>query len=147
MPPPIYHPTPAPSRVLAVTLGFGLVISFAGAGSVAAQYDREGRYVPSPLGQPADPYARPIPNYSGKPGAAIGTPRLPRAYEIQPPTAPLLYRAPETVKVPSASATVPLVPLSRQQCDEGWLPESNVPRVEFNRRCARMRRVSPEQRP
>ena len=44
----------------------------------AAQYDRDGRYVPSPNGIPADPTARPIPMYSGTPGEAIGTPSLPR---------------------------------------------------------------------
>ena len=51
-----------------------------------AQYDRDGRYIPSPNGIPSDPTARPIPMYSGTPGAAIGTPITPRA-EITPPPA------------------------------------------------------------
>ena len=39
-------------------------------GSALAQYDRDGRYVPSPRGVPQDPYARPIPMYPGTPGSA-----------------------------------------------------------------------------
>ena len=42
--------------------------------SALAQYDRNGRYVPSPMGVPQDPYARPIPMYPGTPGGAVGTP-------------------------------------------------------------------------
>ena len=48
-------------------------------GSASAQYDRDGRYVPSPRGVPQDPYARPIPMYPGTPGGAVGTPIRPRA--------------------------------------------------------------------
>jgi len=42
-------------------------------GPALAQYDRDGRYVPSPMGVPQDPYARPIPMYPGTPGGAAGT--------------------------------------------------------------------------
>jgi hypothetical protein len=55
------------------------------AASASAQYDRDGRYVPSPNGVPLDPTARPVPMDSGKPGDAIGTPIMPRS-EIPRPT-------------------------------------------------------------
>jgi hypothetical protein len=63
-----------------------------------AQYDRDGRYVLSPMGVPQDPYARPIPMYPGTPGGAVGTPILPRA------------AIPETPVVPPLRRDIPLTP-------------------------------------
>lgn len=97
-----------------------------------AQYDRDGKYVPSPLGVPADPYAKPIPNYSGKPGAAIGTPVWPRIEPYQQPNA--LAPRPEVPITRRPSNSLP-VPISVDQCEEGWSKSTRVPRVEFNRRC------------
>lgn len=98
----------------------------------SAQYDREGRYVPSPLGVPADPYAKPIPNYSGKPGAAIGTPVWPRVEPYKPHNA--LAPRPQVPISRRPSNSLP-VPISVDQCEDGWSKSTRVPRVEFNRRC------------
>lgn len=97
-----------------------------------AQYDRDGKYVPSPMGVPADPYAKPIPNYSGKPGAGIGTPVWPRVQPYQQPNA--LAPRPEVPITRRPSNTLP-VPISVDECEEGWSKSTRVPRVEFNRRC------------
>lgn len=103
--------------------------------TASAQYDREGRYVPSPMGVPADPYARPIPGYSGKPGAARGTPAWPRAYDLKPSPPPRIRREAERVYVPPSSLPKAIVQISKKQCREGWSPDTDVPRVLFNRRC------------
>ncbi len=104
-----------------------------------AQYDRNGRYVPSPMGVPADPYARVVPNYSGTPGRVTGTPVSP------PPPEPLKVPPLTTQRLDPAAGTysAPLVPLTADQCKEGWSVETNIPRVEFNRRCSRMRAKAP----
>lgn len=108
-------------------------------GDVLAQYDRNGRYVPSPMGVPADPYARVVPNYSGTPGRVTGTPVTP------PPPAPLTVPPLTTQRLDPRAGTfsAPLVPLTADQCQEGWSVETNIPRVEFNRRCSRMRAKAP----
>lgn len=65
-------------------IGLALAAVIAVEGSALAQYDRDGRYVPSPMGVPQDPYAAPIPMYPGTPGGAVGTPALPRAAFLRP---------------------------------------------------------------
>lgn len=106
------------------------------AGQAVAQYDRDGRYVPSPLGIPADPYARPIPNYSGKPGDAKGTPIWPRGTPSDPAPAMLPRPPAPTSRLPGAlPQPVTVLPLTIEQCDEGWSSALKIPRVEFNRRC------------
>lgn len=100
---------------------------------VLAQYDKDGRYVPSPGGIPSDPYARPIPTYPGTPGGAIGTPIWPRGPDIAPP--PKVLQPPPITSYPS-SLPVPFVPLTLEQCDDGWSRATGVSRVEFKRRCA-----------
>lgn len=103
-----------------------------------AQYDRDGRYVPSPMGVPADPYARVVPFSPGTPGRVTGTP-------IQPP-GPAPLRAPPVTTMPldpragTSEATLP-VPVTRAMCSEGWSVDTGIPKVEFNRRCRRMRPV------
>lgn len=102
-----------------------------------AQYDREGRYVPSPMGVPTDPYARPIPNYSGRPGDAIGTPIWPRGMIADPPRVPPMKPA-EIQPVPHS--TLPRVVVTPDVCDKGWSKATRLTPVEFRRLCARVRR-------
>ena len=96
-----------------------------------AQYDRDGRYVPSPMGVPADPYARPVPMYPGSPGGAIGTPDLPRS-AFPPPPVP----APRKPRVSTEPLRPTFVPLTLEQCNDGWSRKSLVTPTEFRRRCA-----------
>src|SRR5262245_52387354 len=86
----------APLTLRAVTVAAVLA---AAAGPGMAQYDRDGRYVPSPMGVPADPFARPIPLHPGTPGQAVGTPIWLRG-AIPPPT-------PRAVLTPRVEPTVP----------------------------------------
>lgn len=98
---------------------------------VAAQYDRDGRYVPSPMGVPQDPYARPVPGSSGSPGAR-GEPIWPRG--AKPPPAETFRPAPPpTTPVPYGSQLPPVITL--EQCKDGWSAATNVPKADFNRRC------------
>lgn len=92
-----------------------LLAGMAVATPAAAQYDRDGRYVPSPNGVPQDPYARPIPMYPGTPGEAIGTPSLPRA-AIQP--SPEVNRLPPpTTSYPYSSRSLRYVAPKKRQND------------------------------
>ena len=107
----------------------------------AAQYDRDGRYVPSPMGVPRDPYASTVPGYSGTPGGTRGTPTIPRGM-ISPPASiveplpPVLQnRGDPPVRW---SDSTPLWPTAKQ-CARGWSAKTGIPRVEFNRKCRRMR--------
>jgi hypothetical protein len=67
-------------------------------------------------------------------GRAVGTPYEPPLAPQPPPPA----MSPRIETLPSAS-TMPPFPLTRAMCEDGWTPSTNVPRVEFNRRCARMK--------
>jgi hypothetical protein len=100
-----------------------------GAASANAQYDRYGRYVPSPMGVPADPHARPIPLYSGTPGGAIGTPREPPL----PPYRPLPGPIPPITSSPTGSR-----PITIMMCNDGWSRATRVSKAEFDRRCGKM---------
>jgi hypothetical protein len=85
------------------------------------------------MGVPADPYARTVPLYPGTPGRVIGTPN--------PPPAPPRLDVPRTgERLESTTGTYsqPLIPLTLEQCKEGWSASTGVPKVEFNRRCRRM---------
>ena len=100
-----------------------------------AQYDKDGRYVPSPNGIPADPRASVVPLYPGSPGGAIGTPTLPRAMTPQVPSvAPLA--SPPTVDVTRDASR--RVVVTRKMCAEGWSRATGVARSVFERRCAAM---------
>lgn len=101
-----------------------------------AQYDRDGRYVPSPMGVPADPYARPIPNYSGKPGDNKGTPIWPRGT----PSAPLPSMLPRSETPPHRLPGRLPVALPAEVCAEGWSRALGLTRVEFNRGCLKYRK-------
>jgi hypothetical protein len=118
-----------PFRVLLAVAAIAMT-----AGNGLAEYDREGRYVPSPGGIPSDPYARPIPGYSGTPGGAIGTPSLPR----------YLYPPPAVITQPRQTVPANVLPSSRplsiEQCHDGWSKSTRVTPTEFKRRCSLMLR-------
>lgn len=100
----------------------------------AAQYDRDGRYVPSPNGVPADPYARPVPLHPGTPGGAVGEPVGPRVLPV-PPVAPL---ARPPVTSPERGAWVPRekpVAMTLERCRSGWSKATRLTPTEFRRRC------------
>ena len=102
--------------------------------SALAQYDRDGRYVPSPRGVPQDPYARPIPMYPGTPGGAVGEPIRPRGAIPEPLVVPPLPR-----DIPQTSPLYPrFVPLSLAQCGTPWSRATKLTPTEFRRRCASM---------
>ena len=104
----------------------------AAASSAAAQYDRDGRYVPSPMGVPADPYARPVPMFPGSPGGgAIGTPDLPRSAFPEPARPP-----PRTPSVSTEPLRPTEVPLTLEQCKDGWSRKTLATPTEFRRYCA-----------
>ena len=103
----------------------------------SAQYDRERRYVPAPLGVPADPFARPIPLYSGKPGAANGTPIVPRGAIPDGGLAPISPR-PALPRAGSARS-LPVV-IDVEHCKSGWTKAMGVTRVAFDRRCSFLER-------
>ena len=101
-----------------------------------AQYDRDGRYVPSPNGIPQDPYARPVPMYPGTPGGAIGTPADPRNSILTPPKVNIIPRPTDNTPYSYSRS----VDLTIDDCDEGWSKDLRVTKVEFNRRCALLRK-------
>jgi hypothetical protein len=105
-------------------------------GAAVAQYDRDGRYVPSPNGIPRDPYASTVPGYSGTPGGGRGTPTVPRG---SIPEAPVIVRPRSPEPQVRIFESMP-VPLAIEQCDDAWSKSLRMTRVEFNRRCARLRR-------
>jgi len=103
-------------------------------GSAVAQYDRDGRYVPSPMGVPQDPYARPIPMYPGTPGGTVGTPIWPRGAIPETPVVPPLQR-----DIPQTPPLYPrFVPLTLAQCANPWSRATKLTPTEFRRRCASM---------
>jgi hypothetical protein len=95
-----------------------------------AQYDRDGRYVPSPMGVPSDPNARAIPLYPGTPGAATGT-EPQRAPPPVPQLAPMRGREAEALPPPR------IIALSAERCRQGWSRASGLPKRVFEARCAR----------
>jgi hypothetical protein len=96
-------------------------------GSALAQYDRDGRYVPSPN-------ARPIPMYPGTPGGAVGTPIWPRGAIRETPVVPPLQQ-----DVPQTPPLYPrFVPLTLAQCANTWSRATKLTPTEFRRRCASM---------
>jgi len=102
----------------------------------SAQYDRDGRYVPSPMGIPTDPDARIIQGYPGTPtpGGAVGAPTVPRDHE--PRLAPMKPR----VGVDNTVLTTRTVPLNKKRCSEGWSKKLGITSAEFEIRCAKINR-------
>jgi hypothetical protein len=99
-----------------------------------AQYDRDGRYVPSPNGVPLDPNAQLIPLYPGTPllpgqsGATLGTPRA-----LNPPAA-MPQALPPRLAEPSGSGSG-LARFRRIRCADGWTARTGVSRMAFTRWC------------
>jgi hypothetical protein len=119
-------------RRIVAPLPILLLALLAGLGPVQAQYDRDGRYVPSPNGIPSDPNARPIPMYPGTPGEAIGTPSLPRMPTITQPS----YQTP---RFPDARARPSgRVTLTPKRCRDGWSAATGIAPKEFERRCKKV---------
>ena len=122
-----------PKAVIALVTAI-LAASIAVQWSALAQYDRDGRYVPSPRGVPQDPNARPIPMYPGTPGGAVGEPIRPRGAIPEPLVVPPLPR-----DIPQTSPLYPrFVPLSLAQCGTPWSRATKLTPTEFRRRCASM---------
>ena len=122
------------SRTLSLALAVAVIIP--AASPAWAQYDRDGRYVPSPMGVPSDPYARPIPTYPGTPGRATGTPVLPRAATPSPPKVKRLQR----VEPPAFPSNSRPVSIRARQCAKGWSRSTGLSRKEFRRLCNKLRR-------
>ena len=75
-------PLRAPARAAFVALAALIVVATTPA---RAEYDANGRYVPSPMGKPSDPYRSYVPGYTGKPGGTKRPSTIPQAYELKPP--------------------------------------------------------------
>lgn len=118
-------------------LMFGLLLALAALlaspRAAFAQYDSQGRYVPSPMGKPSDPYRSYVPGYTGKPGGTKGLSTTPPAYQIKPAQAPAAIPMPKP-----ATPIAPLMPMihpTLEQCQAGWSKDFAMPRVRFNRAC------------
>lgn len=97
----------------------------------AAQYDRDGRYVPSPMGVPQDPYARPIPGYSGAPGEPKGTPIWPRGAIPQPPELAPMKPGPGERIYPRRDGP----PRRVVDCRHPWSKSMGIPRETHEKLC------------
>lgn len=119
---------------MAVTFRIVAIAAILAGAPAHAQYDRDGRYVPSPMGVPADPYARTVPLYPGTPGGAIGTPIWPRGTQQPPITS--------TTPQLNSPQTRPSNGLSVQRrlaaCDRGWSEATGLSRKGFEKRCAQL---------
>lgn len=102
----------------------------------SAQYDRDGRYVPSPMGVPSDPNARVVPMYPGSPGGAVGTPAWPRD-----PDQRLAPMKPRTGADDPRILWNRTVPLNKKRCVEGWSKKLGLTAAEFEIRCAKINRA------
>ncbi|MBR2534825.1 MAG: hypothetical protein IKE66_02010 [Hyphomicrobium sp.] len=121
------------SNILSVCAALALI---AGVAPVHAQYDRDGRYVPSPMGKPADPARTYVPGYTGKPGGTNRLAPLPQLREAQP----LRYPKYDARQTPPANYTEPLpVPYpTAEQCKAGWSRDLAIPRSRYTRACRAM---------
>jgi hypothetical protein len=100
----------------------------------AAQYDRDGRYVPSPMGVPTDPYARPVPLSSGAPGSK-GEPIWPRGMIPETARAPNARPVERGTPQYTQSARARAFYRAFKQCSNLWTATSGISRAEHNRRC------------
>lgn len=119
-----------------MTLCTALALLSFGAAPAQAQYDREGRYVPSPMGKPADPSRTYVPGYTGTPGGTKGYAPLPRIKEVQPLKVPQYdpRQTPRTYYTEPLPATFP----TEEQCRAGWSREFAIPRSRYTRACRAM---------
>lgn len=116
-------------RLLTVSAFFVLAASV----PALAQYDRDGRYVPSPMGVPSDPNARVVPGYPGTPGGAVGTPAWPRDPDQRlAPMKPRIGTDDPRILWPRT------VPLNKAKCAAGWNRRLGITSAEFEIRCAKI---------
>ena len=110
----------------------GVCLAFAaGLPTAEAQYDATGRYVPSPMGVPRDPQASTVPLYPGKPGGAIGTPRLPQSRELKSIDPP---KYTPRMDPPRGAESLP-VAVTAEQCKQGWTRETGLTFRRFKYLC------------
>lgn len=122
-----------PAAALALLIATaGLVIVDGDRHMALAQYDSQGRYVPSPFGKPRDPYRSIVPLYTGKPGGSARLPNRPAAYDVKPPRQPA-YDQPVPRRRKGAPADQPIP--TTAQCRTGWSKEIGVTRAWFKRVC------------
>lgn len=101
-----------------------------------AQYDRDGRYVPSPMGKPADPTRSYVPGYTGTPGGTNRIAPLPQIKETQPlKIAP--YDARQKTRIYNTEPLPATFPTA-EQCKAGWSREFAIPRSRYTRACRAM---------
>jgi hypothetical protein len=100
----------------------------------AAQYDRDGRYVPSPMGVPTDPYARPVPLSSGTPGSK-GEPIWPRGMTPEPSRGSNARPVERVTPHDTQSARARAFYRAFKVCSNQWKASSGISRAEHNRRC------------
>lgn len=110
----------------------GAVIALHLAPAANAQYDSSGRYVPSPMGKPSDPYRSSVPGYTGTPGGTKRFAPTPRGFQVQPLKIP-----PFTPRQDRQTTTAPLPAVypTRADCKAGWSRDSALPKVRFARAC------------
>lgn len=101
-----------------------------------AQYDRDGRYVPSPMGKPADPARTYVPGYTGKPGGTNRLAPLPQIKEAQPLKLPP-YDARVTPRT-NYSEPLPVAYPTEDQCKAGWSRDFAIPRSRYTKACRAM---------
>lgn len=126
-----------PTRTLFHAVSFCAAVMLTIASAPAhAQYDRDGRYVPSPMGKPADPARTYVPGYTGKPGGTKGYAPLPRIKEAQPLKVPPYdaRQKPRTTYTEPLPVTFP----TADQCKAGWSREFAIPRSRYTKACRAM---------
>lgn len=112
-----------------------LALLSASATSAHAQYDRDGRYVPSPMGKPADPARTFVPGYTGKPGGTNRLAPLPRLQQVQP----LKVEPYDARQQPRTNtSTLPVAYPTEEQCKAGWSRDFAIPRSSYTRACRAM---------
>ncbi len=112
-----------------------LLLAAAMASGALAQYDSQGRYVPSPMGQPGDPYRSTVPGYPGTPGGSKRLAPPSRGQQIETPNiAPFDAR----LERPSSTAPLSVIYPTRAQCEAGWSRDSGIPKTRFARACKAM---------
>ncbi len=133
--------TPQITGMRAAVAAMAMAVAMIGfaAAPAHAQYDRDGRYVPSPMGVPQDPYARPVPGYSGSPGVPKGTPIWPRGAIPGPAPQASMARAPNQPVYPRRDQKRRVV----IDCRRPWTPELNVPEASHRWLCAKARKPRP----
>ncbi|MEQ1673306.1 MAG: hypothetical protein ABL893_20855 [Hyphomicrobium sp.] len=126
-------PARAPvARSKAFARGLCAAIMLMGPHAANAEYDAQGRYVPSPMGVPADPYRSYVPGYTGKPGGTKRFAPTPRGFQVQPPK---IQPFDGRLQPRNSAAPLPAVYPTRAQCRAGWSRGTGIPRARFKTAC------------